>query len=704
MGQLSPSPTSARPPEDRLDSWKEIASYLNRDVTTVQRWEKREGMPVHRHLHDSVGSVYASRAELDAWARSRKPPAPPPNGHNGSSPNALAPPPDSAISTPSTGWTFVLAEARRHKSVLAAAVLAILAIALAAGFGLDKLAGRSRRTIDTRNITVRPFTENGQAIDFASISADGKLIAYGQREGERSLRVKQVATGSEVTVVPPQPGFFVFGATFTPDGNYLYYTHADPSNPNDINLYSVPSLGGPSRQIVADVASAVSFSADGKRMVYTRTFQGKGEDQVLIANADGTGEKVIFRLGWADRGPLASNPSWAASSDLIAVSACEAGKNEIASILVLTPDGKLVKRFPLPMLVWAVAWLPDSSGMFFEGAEKSTGLRKQIWFKPYPAGEPFKVTNDLSQYTEISVSPDGKSFVTTQERQSATIYVADSPSVLSDKVDWKLTPISTGQATGYGLSWTAASRLLQRDAASHVYATDADGSNRVRLMESDDLLFDPNACGSGNMVVIGRLLENNSPNLWRLNAASGELKQLTFGKDEETSSCTPDGKWVLYGGLKPNGVPGIFKISIEGGEPVELASGSQSTPAVSPDGKLIAYQLTDGQGASAKSKIVVQRLESGAVIKVIEIAWTLDWQELGWSPDGRALTYVHDTTGSSQNLYMQPLDGGAPVQLTHFDSEPAMLRAYAWSRDGKKLALTRARYNDSDVVMFSGFR
>src|SRR5947208_3349185 len=57
--------------EDRLDSWKEIAAYLKRDVTTVQRWEKREGMPVHRHLHDKLGSVYASRSELDAWTRSR---------------------------------------------------------------------------------------------------------------------------------------------------------------------------------------------------------------------------------------------------------------------------------------------------------------------------------------------------------------------------------------------------------------------------------------------------------------------------------------------------------------------------------------------------------------------------------------------------------------------------------------------------------
>jgi Tol biopolymer transport system component len=57
----------------RLDSWKEIAAYLHRDVTTVQRWEKREGMPVRRHLHDKLGSVYAFRLELDEWVRGRHP-------------------------------------------------------------------------------------------------------------------------------------------------------------------------------------------------------------------------------------------------------------------------------------------------------------------------------------------------------------------------------------------------------------------------------------------------------------------------------------------------------------------------------------------------------------------------------------------------------------------------------------------------------
>jgi TolB-like protein len=69
---VSPLELSDQSPEAPLDSWKEIASYVKRDVSTVQRWEKREGMPIHRHVHDKRGSIYAFGSELDAWLQSRK--------------------------------------------------------------------------------------------------------------------------------------------------------------------------------------------------------------------------------------------------------------------------------------------------------------------------------------------------------------------------------------------------------------------------------------------------------------------------------------------------------------------------------------------------------------------------------------------------------------------------------------------------------
>src|SRR6188472_2139034 len=70
------TPSEQEPDEPRLDSWKEIASYLGRGIRTVQRWEREEGLPVHRLDHAKRGSVYASRRELTAWWESRRRPDP----------------------------------------------------------------------------------------------------------------------------------------------------------------------------------------------------------------------------------------------------------------------------------------------------------------------------------------------------------------------------------------------------------------------------------------------------------------------------------------------------------------------------------------------------------------------------------------------------------------------------------------------------
>ncbi len=59
--------------ETPLESWKEIAVYLKRDVRTVIRWEKHEGLPVRRHLHQARSSVYAYPSELEAWKAARQP-------------------------------------------------------------------------------------------------------------------------------------------------------------------------------------------------------------------------------------------------------------------------------------------------------------------------------------------------------------------------------------------------------------------------------------------------------------------------------------------------------------------------------------------------------------------------------------------------------------------------------------------------------
>ncbi|HXE75182.1 MAG TPA: VCBS repeat-containing protein [Candidatus Xenobia bacterium] len=73
MPDNATEPVTVPAANDRLDSWKEIAAYLKREVRTVQLWEKREALPVHRHVHSGRPSVYAYKAELDAWWNNRRP-------------------------------------------------------------------------------------------------------------------------------------------------------------------------------------------------------------------------------------------------------------------------------------------------------------------------------------------------------------------------------------------------------------------------------------------------------------------------------------------------------------------------------------------------------------------------------------------------------------------------------------------------------
>ncbi len=75
MSSLNSTPPAASPeapPGDRLNSWKEIAAYLKREVRTLHRWEVEEGLPIHRHLHKKRGSVYAYRSELEVWWSERR--------------------------------------------------------------------------------------------------------------------------------------------------------------------------------------------------------------------------------------------------------------------------------------------------------------------------------------------------------------------------------------------------------------------------------------------------------------------------------------------------------------------------------------------------------------------------------------------------------------------------------------------------------
>src|SRR5882762_3795312 len=157
-----PADEHVRPHEGRLDSWKKIAVYLKRDVTTVQRWEKREGMPVHRQLHDKMGSVYAFRSELDAWMLRRSEQNALSGTERSSDPPGTEPPPPPPRSR--FRWPLIAAAG----ALLPIAVVALIWFERSDHFWRNPIAGAAYQSITG-------FDGQNEA---AAVFRDGQFVAF----------------------------------------------------------------------------------------------------------------------------------------------------------------------------------------------------------------------------------------------------------------------------------------------------------------------------------------------------------------------------------------------------------------------------------------------------------------------------------------------------------------------------------------------
>jgi len=582
---------------------------------------------------------------------------------------------------------------RRLQFLVRFGIGVLIGVVIFAGFALYNYLKAPKTVINPLAMQITKLTEDGAAV-VGAISPDGRYAAFIKRGEQSSLWVKQIATGSEAQVVPPGPGHFNNRPTFSPDGNYIYYDHSDAQNEDEVSLYSVPSLGGTPQRIVDDVSTPVSFSPDGKQIVFAHFDTGDRKAKLVIAQSDGTSRHTI-----AEREAMAINgavPSWSGDGKLIAVPQYVLTKEGLSNVLIFTPDGTQVKSFPYPFLVDGIAWLPDSSGMFLQERSREMNFRNQIKFQPYPAGPVQNVTNDLNEYHNITVTADGKALATTQMQSSSAIYIGSVPGNLPGEIKLNPTPITKGQADGGWMQWGSDGKIYFTDSDFHSFRIIPDGSARARVPDRDTNAAYPISCGPDAVVFAN--LKDNMLNLFRQSLSTGEIKQLTSERDAEWPTCSKDGKSVYYSDNFEG--PALKRVSPAGNPPEMFAPNTVMGASLSPDQKRIAFVQFSGTGGEHKAQIVVQAVDG---TNKVSLPATELVSRPDWSPDGRALILVK-RTGPSSNLFYQPLDGSSPTQITHFDTEPLGVATYSFSPDGKQIAITRARTNDSDLVMFSNFR
>ena len=603
---------------------------------------------------------------------------------------AAAPPLQSKVMESSS--RVIARELGRHKAMTLSVTLVAFALVAGSIYFLAHYLSPPRVGSDFLNAVPRRITQGGISDTFVTISPDGRFLAYRNMDTS-DLVVRQLATNREISVVPRAVQMYT--ATFSPDGNYLY-VNAQPSasDPVDTGIYSVPSLGGPIVEIRKSVDSRVCFLDDGKRIAYLRNADD-GKEAVLVADADGANERVVLTRAAREIYTLDCN----SRLGLIALAIRVLSKNVRMRILVVDTKGDTVADFPQQKGIPDLAWLPDGSGILYTA--RTLPDPHQIWLQPYPKGEPVRITNDLNQYSGLSITGDGRSFVATRNDANYTVFTTD---VHSPSGPFTFSAVSSGHKYGVldpvSVSWISEGQLLQDD-SSGIFISAADGSNRRQLFASSGIVpIEVTSCSGSNSVVFTRILPS-SYQIWMADQSGANARQLTAGPDDDTPSCTPDGRWVIYRSSSPGDrVTRFMKVPASGGQPVELAHFQTTTayPHVSPDGRSLAYLKRSLVSGKSVLEIVVADFESAKMRS--EYAVPQDAGQLKWTPDGKSLTYVA-SNGRSQDLIQQPLSGTPAKPILHFDSEPMLVSAYDWSLDGKKLAVVRAPYHTTDVVMFS---
>ena len=645
------------------------------------------------------GQARPEPSEPDARATASSASSPSARSGEFTSPDGGVKPPLQSADHASSDSQMVAALVKRHRKGLTAVLLILLA---AGGYGIYRLARPPGRAIappsSAANMQITQLTTTGTA-ELAAISPEGRYVAYVQQDSNgHSLWLRQIATGSNVQIVPSAAVRYV-GLTFTPDGNYLDYIEGPQNGTDQPDLYRVPVLGGQSSKLLENVRSAVTFSPDGGRMAFVRYLSGKGETQLVLAGADGSDERVLARREMPKLFTVYGGTAWSPDGKVIAVGAGTFSPWERRPFAVNVSTGKEQqigsKRW---FNVHQLAWLPGGKSLLMIASDFSTPGQRQMWRLSYPDGEASRITNDLNDYVGVSMTADGGALATVKTESASNIWIA--PKGEWDHPRQITRGLSNADGT-QGLSWTGDGKIVYASQANgntslwQVNPGDGESLKLVQTALPDQL---PSACGGSGYITFVTAPKGGGPVIWRVNPDGSSLKQLTEGSFDLGPSCSPDGKWVVYSSLS-SGKFEIWKVSIDGGKPVQLTNvAGADLPSVSPDGKWLACAYEEEP--LKPSELAILPFAGGKPVKTFKLLPAMDPSARPvWTLDGRAIAYTVQKGGVS-NIVAQPIDGGAPRQLTHYDS--GHIFWFDISRDGQ-LALARGSQS-SDVVLIRKFQ
>jgi Tol biopolymer transport system component/DNA-binding winged helix-turn-helix (wHTH) protein len=573
-------------------------------------------------------------------------------------------------------------------------IIGIVVTAIILGVGAVWLVARRSSAFSAANYRIRNLDVSNPLV-YGVISPDGKFLAYVRDgNGTESLWVRPVASAGKGLQILPEIAGAIWGVTYSPDLEYLYYVFSERSSGVGI-LYRVNSLGGVPQRLLQGIDGAVSFQPGGQRMVYKRYASLTQRDvvELVTVRADGTDARMIAR---SDVRYAFFNYIWT-SEDRIAYSEG-----------IQTPGG----------IDWYVAEIPASGGPESKivgphsttikiiqelnrsefgalATDPQTGLA-QLWLFNR-SGDIRRVTNDTNHYTNLTLAPAARRMLATHTESEDSLWVIDVANLLGGRTQTPIARQLNLPPGGYNQPvWTPDGDIvyvaLSGGDANELWWMKSDGTGQRRLISNgaDNRHEEVSPDGKFIVYVVDR---NGSGSIWRIDIDGSNPLKLTDGGADHAPTVSPDGNWVVYN-ASVGGRWGVWKVPSHGGTAVKIGDSSFTSPRISPDGKLLTFEHETS--ANHELRWGIFRLEDGSLLRDVKLE--KDYELVFWSSDDKSLIY-YSNYSRPQILWIQPITGQSSKMLIDLGSTD--VPHLDLSHDGKKILMVR-RNSKTDLALLEG--
>ncbi len=655
---------------DRLDSWKEIAAYLNRSVRTVTRWEREESLPVHRHLHSKSGSVYAYKAELDHWWKNR----------GVSVDTSDSADPSSRFRGPRRLWIM-------------AGTLAVLL-----GLGtIVWLPGARRSSLPASRLA--PLTTYPGVEGPPSLSPEGNQVAF-ERSGD--IVVKQV--DGEALVQITSTALRESAPAWSPDGRLIAFTREDQG------IFVISPLGGAERKIadtrVPLLLKTIAWTADGRSVVISEMTSPVCASLFVVTIESGEKRRLT-----TPPEPSIGDGWPAVSPDGKTVAFARYSQDTSANVYVLPLGGGDPRQLTMDKAsIFGMAWTSNADLLL----SSDRGGSFRLWrLSAKPSSAPSMVAYDMAgedaRFPSISrtgaATPPRLAYQRLIEnldiRRAEIIGEGNSQHVVTSSQPF-IASTKSEDHPRYSPDGTKIAFVSRRSGTDEVWLCASDGSNPVRLTSmSGPVLVGPQWSHDGRRIAffattgpagsyLTYVMDADGGRPSRLTQSEGGLEALPAWSRNDRSMYLTSGR---SGSLQ------IWKLPLDGGEPVQLTNRGGAEASESPDGRVVYFTKVAEIGPGLW-KVPVDGGEEERVLESVRFGY--------WAV-GRTGIYFID--------FDMPSEAGRPIKFFDFLSRRVRqlgtventvkwtnTPGFAISPDGRWVLYTSLESTNADLMLVDNFR